>query len=109
MFCLYGITRNASSVFKCTSPHHTVLSHWNYVIQNIFSRPVAGEDYAADFASDQYEICFNPKNFPTTDVFALKILLRENPKKNINLAKKFFSESPDSPNDISDYDYQAKK
>ena len=75
---------------------------------NINSRSEVGEDYALDFANNRYDVCLNTENFVGTDLFALKLILKRNPEKNIEFAKQFFSENTGDPTDLLDYDYQVK-
>ena len=76
---------------------------------NINSRSEVGEDYALDFANNRYDVCLNTENFVGTDLFALKLILKRNPKKNIEFAKQFFSENTGDPTNLLDYDYQVNK
>ena len=90
-----------------SAPHCTGVSHWTYFCLNIHSRPEVGEDYAADFADNRFDVCLNTANFVGTDLFALKLILKQNPKKNIEFAKQFFSENTGDPTNLLDYDYQV--
>ena len=76
---------------------------------NINSRSEVGEDYAADFANNRFDVCLNTENFVGTDLFALKLILKLNPEKNIKFAKQFFSENAGDPIHFFDYDYQVNK
>ena len=70
-----------------------------------FFRPKTGGDYVAD---SEYEVCMKPpKGSDESDLFALKYLLKQNPKKNLELAHKFFNQMTRSSFEISDYDDQA--
>ena len=53
-----------------------------------------------------FKVCYS-KIVGGTDLFALKYLLKQNPKKNINIAKKFFSQRTASSDEILDKDDQA--
>ena len=85
------------------------LPHWN-----ILCRPEVGEDYASSSSSSSSSspfVCLNPENFDgrEQDLLELKLLLKRNPRKNLNLAKKFFSQNPGHPSNLLDYDYQVKR
>ena len=95
--------------FGCWVVAQASLPHWN-----ILCRPEVGEDYASSSTSSSSSspfVCLNPENFDgrEQDLLELKLLLKRNPRKNLNLAKKFFSQNPGHPSNLLDYDYQVKR
>ena len=54
-------------------------------------------------------VCLSPENFDEENLLQLKLILKRNPEKNINLAKQFFRQNHGDPNKLLDYDHEVRK